>query len=219
MRTAHQCHKLSSELKLECGIGHKIRILESFYGVSLDKNRDYCTQGYKEKDCKSFTSFQNSCNGRSSCSVHFFQAFLTECNANSNYLTVSYECVPETRIHGVCSNVEDFSSWGTLKTTDFPLPYGANEDCWCKLVADNNQRIVLSVISFQLFPYDPTCSEAGLYLQSDHKRSKECTFLQQGHYYISSTRHLYLNFYSKKTFERGGFWIIYEGLFNFDFNL
>lgn len=115
-------------------------------------------------------------------------------------------------MHGVCSNTEDISSWGTLRTTDFPQAYSSNEDCWCKLVADNNQRIVLSVISFQLFPFDPTCSQAGLYLQSDRKRSKECTFLQQGHYYISSSRNLYLNFYSKNAIARGGFWIIYEGI-------
>ena len=214
MRTVHECHKRSSNLKMECTIGHRIRILESFYGRALDQNRDFCTQGYKEKDCKSYTSFQNACNGRTVCSVHFFQAYLSECKGNSNYLTVLYECVPESKVHGVCTNSEDLSSWGTLRTTDFPQPFSANEDCWCKLVADNNQRIVLSVISFQLFPFDPTCSDAGLYLQSDRRRSKECTFLQQGHYYISSSKNLYLNFYSQKPVVRGGFWIIYEGKFN-----
>lgn len=144
------------------------------------------------------------------------KAFLNECLAESNYLTVNYECVPESRIHSVCSNVDELTSWGTLRTTDFPQQPSGNghsEDCWCKLVADNNQRIVLSVISFQLFPYDPLCTETGLYLQSDRKRSKECTFLQQGHYYISSSKNLYLNFYSKRPIVRGGFWIIYEGYY------
>lgn len=119
----------------------------------------------------------------------------------------------ENRIHSVCSNIVELSQWGTLRTTEFPRSTysGTTEDCWCKLSADNNQRIVLSVISFQLFPRDPTCSEAGLYLQSERNRSKECTFLQQGHYYISSNKILYLNFYSKKPTTRGGFWIIYEG--------
>lgn len=154
---------------------------------------------------------------------------MNECQAESNYLTVSYECVPESRIHSVCSNVDELTSWGTLRTTDLPITSSmslassnsasnsgealAAEDCWCKLVADNNQRIVLSVISFQLFPYDPQCTETGLYLQSDRKRSKDCTFLQQGHYYISSSKNLYLNFYSRRPIFRGGFWIIYEGLF------
>ena len=122
--------------------------------------------------------------------------------------------VAENRIHSVCSNIVDLNQWGTLRTTDFPRSSFSGtgaEDCWCKLSADNNQRIVLSVISFQLFPRDPTCSEAGLYLQSERNRSKECTFLQQGHYYISSNKILYLNFYSKRPTTRGGFWIIYEG--------
>lgn len=128
--------------------------------------------------------------------------------------------MPESRIHSVCSNVDEMTSWGTLRTTDFPQPTAQaaimhrhqSDDCWCKLVADNNQRIVLSVISFQLFPFDPQCTETGLYLQSDRRRSKECTFLQQGHYYISSSKNLYLNFYSKRPLVRGGFWIIYEGI-------
>lgn len=120
-------------------------------------------------------------------------------------------CLLENKIHSVCSNVEDYNGWGTLQTTDFPQPYNSNENCWCKLSSNQNQRIVLSVITFQLFPYDPTCSEAGLYLQSDRKRSKECTLLQQGHYYISSSSNLFMNFYSKSPIVRGGFWIIYEG--------
>ncbi|RNA41265.1 hypothetical protein BpHYR1_001690 [Brachionus plicatilis] len=210
LQTIHECHERSSSLTIDCNIGHRIRILESFYGATSEPNRDYCSEGYRTKDCKSHTSFQNACNGRSSCTVHFFRVYLPDCNANSNYLTVQYECVPERKVHGVCTNVEDISTWGTLRTTDFPHSYGFNEDCWCKLSADNNQRIVLSVISFQLFPYDPTCSETGLYLQSERNRSKDCTFLQQGHYYISSSKNLYLNFYSRKPTIRAGFWIIYE---------
>ena len=210
LQTIHECHERSSSLTIDCNIGHRIRILESFYGAASDTDRDYCSEGYRAKDCKSHTSFQNACNGRSTCTVHFFRVYLPDCNANSNYLTVQYECVPERKVHGVCTNVEDISTWGTLRTTDFPQPYGFNEDCWCKLSADNNQRIVLSVISFQLYPYDPTCSETGLYLQSERNRSKDCTFLQHGHYYISSSKNLYLNFYSRKPAIRAGFWIIYE---------
>jgi hypothetical protein len=93
-----------------------------------------------------------------------------------------------------------------------------NNDCWCKLVADNYQRIVLSVISFDIPAYDKNCTHSGLYLQSDRKRNKECTHLHQQHYYISSSKILYLNYYSKsmqsdKNNEKRGssdFWIIYE---------
>lgn len=73
LKKVHQCHQHTSVLNLECNIGYRIRILESFYGVAADPNRDYCNEGFKDKDCKSQTSFQNACNGRSSCSVHFFQ--------------------------------------------------------------------------------------------------------------------------------------------------
>lgn len=73
LKKVHQCHQHTSVLNLECNIGYRIRILESFYGVAVETQRDYCHEGYKDKDCKSHTSFQNACNGRSSCSLHFFK--------------------------------------------------------------------------------------------------------------------------------------------------
>jgi hypothetical protein len=57
------------------------------------------------------------------------------------------------------------------------------------------------------------CAGAGLYLQSSNEqRSTQCTYLQQGHNYLSDTNSLYINFYSRTSTVRGGFWIIYEGL-------
>ena len=57
------------------------------------------------------------------------------------------------------------------------------------------------------------CAGAGLYLQSsDQQRSTQCTYLQQGHNYLSDTNSLYINFYSRTPTVRGGFWIVYEGL-------
>jgi len=57
------------------------------------------------------------------------------------------------------------------------------------------------------------CANAGLYLQSsDEQRSTQCTYLQQGHNYLSDINSLYINFYSRTSTVRGGFWIIYEGL-------
>ena len=127
----------------------------------------------------------------------------------------------------MCSNVEELSSWGTLKTAEFPDSLNYFQNCWCKLSSDNNQRIVLSVISFQIEPkldkeensnyFDSDtneCLESGLYLQSDNKRSKDCTHLLKNHYYISSSKNLFLNYYSRNTaLNKSGltaFWIIYE---------
>lgn len=56
------------------------------------------------------------------------------------------------------------------------------------------------------------CAGAGLYLQSsDEQRSTQCTYLQQGHNYLSHSNSLFINFYSRTSTVRGGFWIIYEG--------
>ena len=111
------------------------------------------------------------------------------------------------------------SIWGTLSSNDLTQasrPNNANSnDCWCRLSATNNQRIVLSVISFQ-FEHDQSCTRSGLYLQSNQSRSLECTQLQKGHYYISSSQDLFVNFYTKRENrigrapKPGSFWIVYE---------
>lgn len=56
------------------------------------------------------------------------------------------------------------------------------------------------------------CASTGLYLQgSDKQRSTQCTYLQQGHHYVTEGNSLFLNFYSRISTVRGGFWITYEG--------
>jgi len=112
--------------------------------------------------------------------------------------------------------VETTSVWGTL-TSGRLLSHTLGSDCWCHLSAANNQRIVLSIISFE-FGSDQACKTSGLFLQSTHNRSDECTQLQKGHYYISSSQDLFVNFYVKPEIARGvnepqsgSFWIVYEG--------
>ncbi|CAF0909832.1 unnamed protein product, partial [Didymodactylos carnosus] len=114
-------------------------------------------------------------------------------------------------IHNICSDKEFTNVWGTFQTPHFPNPYNPHDDCWCKLSTQRKHRILLSVIVFQLIPYDHECAGAGLYLQSsDTQRSTQCTYLNQGHNYLSDTNELYINFYSHTPTVRGGFWIIYE---------
>lgn len=115
-----------------------------------------------------------------------------------------------SKIHRVCSKLNDSGSWGTLHSPNSLSPLISNEDCWCRLSAENNQRIVLSVIKFHIAPIQLNCTESGFYLQSEKKRSKECTILRRGHYYISSSKQLYLNFNAKQASVNSGFWIIYE---------
>lgn len=56
------------------------------------------------------------------------------------------------------------------------------------------------------------CAGAGLYLQgSDTQQSTQCTYLPQGYKYLSEANSLYLNFYSRTSTVRGGFWITFEG--------
>ena len=57
-------------------------------------------------------------------------------------------------IHNVCSSQAITSAWGTLKTPNFPNPYTSSDDCWCKLSTQLQHRLLLSIISFQLIPYD-----------------------------------------------------------------
>ena len=57
-------------------------------------------------------------------------------------------------IHDVCSAQAITSTWGTLKTPNFPNPYNSDDDCWCKLSTQLEHQILLSAIVFQLIPYD-----------------------------------------------------------------
>ena len=66
------------------------------------------------------------------------------------------------------------------------------------------------MITFDIVPLGLNCTESGFYLQSEKKRSKECTNLRRGHYYISSSKQLYINFNSKQASANSAFWIIYE---------
>ncbi len=48
-----------------------------------------------ENDCKMSNDLRDSnCNGKPSCLIQFSERYLTECQSNSNYLTVLFECVP-----------------------------------------------------------------------------------------------------------------------------
>lgn len=72
----------------------------------------------------------------------------------------------------------------------------------------NSNRIFDSV-----FFYLEQCAGAGLFLQSsEQQQSTQCTYLQQGHNYLSDTNTLYMNFYSRTLTVRGGFWLVYEGI-------
>ena len=123
-------------------------------------------------------------------------------------------------MHNICSQSAALSSWGTL--TFGPSTHSGQEiNCWCKLSAQNHQRIVLSVISFHLAKGGLNCSNGGLYLQSDRKRSTDCTSLQQSHYYISSSHNLFINYFIREAKPYQEFWIIYEVeyLNQFNYNL
>ena len=111
-----------SVLNLNCNSGHRIRILDSFYSsfsnltylvpseqltaayenVNLKRKRNLnnnpmCNENTlnSDTDCRMTTDLKNSnCNGKQTCSIQFYEQFLSECNSKSNYLTVLYECVP-----------------------------------------------------------------------------------------------------------------------------
>ena len=61
-------------------------------------------------------------------------------------------------IHNVCSPQAITSPWGTLQTPNFPNPYTSSDDCWCKLSTQLQHRLLLSIIVFQLIPYDRSYS-------------------------------------------------------------
>ncbi|UJR33037.1 hypothetical protein I4U23_020496 [Adineta vaga] len=200
--TAIYCHNLNEvgTMTIRCRANEKIRMLDAFDVVV--RNRSHLPlQCLKQKpfsmvhgdistdtDCKVHTSFASACSGRENCTLHMQRIRLNSVkerchNELVDYTMAFFECISDVFIHDICSTQAITSPWGTLKTPNFPNPYTSNDDCWC----------------------------AGLYLQSsDEQRSTQCTYLQPGHNYLSDTNALYINFYSRTSTVRGGFWIIYE---------
>ncbi|CAF4030765.1 unnamed protein product, partial [Adineta steineri] len=230
--TAIYCHNFNDVgiMTIRCGTNEKIRMLDAFDVVVKNKTH-LPLQCLKQKhfsmvhgdisnkaDCKIHTSFTSACSGRENCTLHMQRIRLNNVNENCHnelvdYTMAFFECISDVFIHDICSTQAITSAWGTLKTPNFPNPYTSNDDCWCKLSTQLQYRLLLSVIIFQLIPYDQNCTGAGLYLQSSNEqRSTQCTYLQPGHNYLSDGNSLYINFYSRTLTVRGGFWIIYEGL-------
>jgi hypothetical protein len=85
------------------------------------------------------------------------------------------------------------------------------KSCWCTLSSHLNQRIILSVITFDYTATDMKCADIGFYLRADAKQDQECAVLRKDRYYISSSNNLYLNFQPKSWNPNRKFWIIYEG--------
>ena len=94
-----------------------------------------------------------------------------------------------------------------------------NIDCYCPLSSFNWSPLTVRIdcrmnnnVKNVAFPFAEHCAGAGLYVQSSNEqRSTQCTYLQQGHNYLSDSNSLYINFYSHTPTVRGGFWMIYEG--------
>lgn len=128
-------------------------------------------------DCKMPTSFISACSGRENCTVHMQRRRLISAIDNCHdelvdYTMAFFECISgmneyeqgeemigfcrcsDVFIHDVCSAQVITSTWGTLKTPNFPNPYNSDDDCWCKLSTQLEHRILLSAIVFQLIPYD-----------------------------------------------------------------
>ncbi|CAF1117464.1 unnamed protein product [Rotaria sordida] len=229
--TAVYCHNSDEPgiMTIRCGPNEKIRMLDAFDATVKHRSR-LPIQCLKQKqqyskelnensnsvDCKIHTSFTSACSGRENCTLHMQRIRLNSVQDNCHnelvdYTMAFFECISDVFIHDVCSSQAITSAWGTLQTPNFPNPYTSSDDCWCKLSTQLQHRLLLSIIVFQLIPYDKHCAGAGLYLQSSNEqRSTQCTYLQQGHNYLSDTNSLYINFYSRTPTVRGGFWIIYE---------
>ena len=127
-------------------------------------------------DCKVRTSFASACSGRENCTLHMQRTRVNTASNNCHnkwvdYTMAFFECISgriywgketvlfitsnvDVFIHDVCSTQAITSPWGTLKTPNFPNPYTSSDDCWCKLSTQLQHRLLLSVIIFQLIPYD-----------------------------------------------------------------
>ncbi len=128
----------------------------------------------------------------------------------SFFIFFAFNLLTDNKIHNMCSFTENLDTWGTLETFS-NVNTSKDKNCWCTMSSQLNQRIILSVITFDYTPTDMKCPDIGFYLRADSKQEKECTVLRKDRYYISSSNNLYLTFQPKYSNAYRKFWIIYEG--------
>ncbi|ELU12439.1 hypothetical protein CAPTEDRAFT_222425 [Capitella teleta] len=143
----------------DCGSGNRIRINRDFFGVGDDSGVCH----YRSGDCiisnpKSNSLIHRFCTGRRACTYYLVER--RGCNGYfSNYQQVEYQCVPDSSITNICSNVRYESENTYIASPNFPDNYPPNLTCSCVVTPVSPGVRVTMEILYLAIKYNSPCQD------------------------------------------------------------
>lgn len=226
-----------NKLRLKCSnVNDFLFIGQTTYGVSSIKSASIDDCSPSANDCVVTVDYiANQCNGLNSCDIALDAQFLHSCKNNSDYISISYECIPGSQKIDICSNDETFiidssfsknsnsvSRFGSfyLTSPDYPTEYKNNmNNCSCKLEyvkIDSNTETSLMAKSemnlvFRSYEFDleesisDVCQKDYFRIKSDKEDLSLCGQRKRFKEFYSTGSKFSLEFKSDDVITRRGF--------------
>uniref|UniRef100_A0A8W8KE40 SUEL-type lectin domain-containing protein n=1 Tax=Magallana gigas TaxID=29159 RepID=A0A8W8KE40_MAGGI len=163
-------------LQINCLDNEKIGIQRVFFGgKSPDYNLDCMSRGSSDPaccrrgqgDCIFYntiteTVLKRMCSGRPRCVYQVRETKSNRCRdpliTMSDYMTVYYECIPDSLTGNICSDDEIHAKPPIyLSNKDYPLPRTGASNCEC-MVVKNPTYTTLTLTAIEMYIFDSRCS-------------------------------------------------------------
>jgi hypothetical protein len=159
---------LNSQFSISCDSDDQIWIGWSHYGTRDNSNNNSIQKKDSspgllnfpnESDCwMNFTEkIAEQCNGASQCELSSQPTYIHKCGKTSDYLYVTFKCIPATHTHDICTQMsktyalKDLENNGVyIKSSDFPDEYSSSLDCSCMLNSRSSSNLKFEFLWFSL---------------------------------------------------------------------
>ncbi|KAI3386282.1 hypothetical protein SNEBB_007624 [Seison nebaliae] len=124
-----------------------------------------------------------------------------------DYLAIYYRCIPKKQILSICSVAPSqiTSYWGSIMSPNYPLPFNyqnllnrqknemmdKKKSCWCRLISNENIRLKLKIINFELEqPNNQNCENSGFQIYTIARNSMDSNTILSAFNHNSLRKHL-----------------------------
>ncbi|XP_013419491.2 uncharacterized protein LOC106180142 [Lingula anatina] len=185
--TISKCYgEYPPEMNLFCDIGTYIHIRDAIFGRSDYKpcprrccpREDDCAEKVRTRNPGLYTAILGQCLGRTQCSIPVERLHGT-CGSefyNSNYMNITYQCVPVSIVNDFCSKEDNMLDQGYIMSEKYPTKIPGNNlrQCKCVLTAPPAATIAVRAIDFS--PYNGTRCQDLQTLTFEEQRKPSSSF-------------------------------------------
>lgn len=195
-----------STFNIQCGSGYMVRISKSFYGFN---SRGQC--GFQIGDCIYEDHELHSCIGHESCAlpIPITNDYIPECNKDSTYYQIDYECVPAGESYNICETPLITKQQGYIKTPNYPDQYGVNLHCITNIRVEPYQTVKLHVIDMDLESNGSYGCTDWMYAK-DGRRSVTLCGRRWNEPLVMSSNELLIQLNTNSIVNHKGFWLYFE---------